>query len=66
LSTQLPPHLSEGRWSLSSKSDPRWNCEGIDFLTRSGTTTDECENRKRELQDLYGEPPEDLCFQFER
>ena len=56
--------LTEGSWSLFSKSDPRWNCSGTGIV--GGLTRPEAVDRAIErLKDkLKEEIPKDLTWSY--
>lgn len=49
-----------GSWSLSSKTDPRWNCNGTGHIVASSGYAGGVDAKIEELKKLYGEPPKDL------
>ena len=56
--------IREGSWWLSSKSDPRWDCQGRDVvggLVCPPAATEAMEKKKKELGE---EPPEDLEYGY--
>ena len=49
-----------GTWSLSSKKDPRWNCNGqSDFISISGWP-EEARKEFERMKFKLGVPPDDL------
>ena len=61
--------VSDGRkkesWWLRSKTDPRWNADGYDYVGGL-TMSDDCKNRFTELKQELGEPPADLEWGYIR
>lgn len=55
----------EGYWSLSSKSDPRWNCGGYGYVGGLIIPQD-CQKRIEELKKILGEPPKDLEWSYDK
>lgn len=51
--------IRKGSWWLSSKKDPKWNCQGYGYVggfIMPPEAKDEIEKLKKE----FGEPPDDL------
>jgi hypothetical protein len=55
----------QGTWWLHSESDPRWNASGttkVGGFARPKPSID----KQAELEKLYGEPPTDLVWGYEK
>jgi len=57
--------LTEGTWWLKSKIDPRWNCRGRAFVG-GYMMPFECKKIIEKLEQLYGEQPPDLKWDYEK
>ena len=57
--------LSEGMWYLRSKTDSRWN-HSEECSVGGFTMPKACEKYIELLTKLYGEPPEDLVWGYEK
>ena len=56
-----------GTWRLSSRSDPRWNCERhSDCVIEYGPLPKELHSKIEELKSKLGKQPEDLEWSFRR
>lgn len=52
-----------GSWSLTSKSDPRWNCGGhVSALVVMAGLHPDAERALERLRERLGKPPEDLEY----
>ena len=59
----MVPFGGPGAWSLSSKSDPRWNKSGSSsFMTVTSGMCKEAKDMLELLKEAYGELPEDLTY----
>ncbi len=55
---------SPGSWVFSSKTDPRWNCDGeTEYLSVTGGMPDEARKKLDELTEKYGAAPLDLYYE---
>lgn len=52
-----------GGWSLSSKTDPRWNVSGRGFVG-GFDMPEECKEAIKKLLFELGDPPEDLEWSY--
>lgn len=55
--------LKIGSWSVISKKDPRWNCNGRDIVGGFDMPR-RCREKLKELEALYGKPPDDLEYSY--
>jgi hypothetical protein len=53
-----------GSWWLSSKKDPRWNCNGSSDCVGGFCMPEECEQRIKELTKILGKKPSDLEYGY--
>lgn len=53
-------YLGPGSWWLQSKTDKRWNAHGYSDAVGMYSQPLECREKQKELEELYGTPPEDL------
>lgn len=51
-----------GSWSLSSESDPRWNCSGESDNVGGFVRAQEAEEKLQRLTEKYGLPLSDLEY----
>ena len=58
-----PRFGEDGSWWLTSKSDPRWNCEGHDWVG-GGFMPEECRKKLAELEKKFGKQPKDLKWGY--
>jgi len=54
--------LKKSTWWIRSKQDPRWNCDGRTDVFSVYNIPEEAEIKIKELQNKYGEMPDDLVF----
>ena len=52
---------SEGSWSLSSDTDPRWNCSGRGFISICSRASS-ADAKIEEMEKKFGEMPDDLTY----
>ena len=55
--------LSDGSWWLSSKTDPRWNCNGR-CECGAFVIPNECKSALEKLKEKFGEQPSDLEYGY--
>lgn len=60
--------ISEPEWSFNSKTDPRWNSlvVGRKYELKTNHFTPEYLDKLAELTQLYGKPPKDLKWKYEK
>ena len=52
-----------GTWTLSSRSDPRWNCAGdVERLVITEGMHPDTQAKIEELKKTLGDPPDDLHY----
>jgi len=56
--------LKSGVWWISSKTDPRWNCDGHTDKCGGFIMPKECQDMIEYLKKSLGEPPEDLEYNY--
>jgi hypothetical protein len=57
--------IKNGVWMFSSKTDPRWDCDGKGFVS-FGSICGKAQDKLQKLKKKYGEPPKDLEYTFEK
>lgn len=55
--------MKMGTWTLESKSDPRWNCEGRGLVGMFSIPPD-AKEKVEELREKLGPPPPDLYYSY--
>jgi hypothetical protein len=56
--------LRKGCWWIRSKKDKRWNCDGNSDLVGGFVIPEECKKTIEKLKLKYGDPPEDLTWEY--
>lgn len=56
--------VKKGSWYMKSKSDPRWNCSGKEFVGGFALPLG-MQAKLKEFTTKYGEQPVDLVWHYE-
>ena len=55
--------VRKGSWYMRSKSDPRWNCSGKDYVGGFDLPLG-MQKKLKELTESYGSQPSDLTWHY--